>query len=258
MSVYRRGSLPVDDLSVLVNGRPVTSYGIWVTSAAMEIAAADPTIETVEVPGRESVDLSLEDTLGAAIPGRRTITLHVRTVGDEHDIVDAKIRAGSLHGMTGAIRWRNLPGDYEGRISIGAWADEYRHGRLAMAETDITFNATPYLIGPECVQEIQSGVPTLVRIEGNRPTPPVWTLTPDSGVTQVTVADDRGDRITVNPATAITGTIVIDCAAQTARIAGNLVPVTIDSDYFALTSPYVRISVQGASGTVSYRPRTYI
>lgn len=259
MSVYQRGSLPVDDMSVLVNGTPISSYGLWVTSAAMEIASGDPSTDMVEVPGRESVDLSLEDVQGAAIPERRTITLHVRTVGDESDIVSTKIRAGSLHGMTGSIRWRNLPGDYEGRISIGAWTDAYRHGRLATAETDITFNAAPYLIGTvERVQKIQSGVPTLVRVEGNRPAPPVWTLTPDSGVTQVTISDDRGDSITVNPATEITGIIVIDCAAQTARIAGNLAPVTIDSDYFALTSPYVRISVQGASGTVSYRPRTYI
>ncbi|MBW3092640.1 3-hydroxy-3-methylglutaryl CoA synthase [Bifidobacterium sp. 82T10] len=257
MSQYHRSLLPVDNQSLTLNNTPISHYGTWLTNAALEIDATQPTTTITEIPGHTPIDQSLEDAIGSAIPNRRTITLHLRTIGDENDALQTKTKIGALAGTLGTIRWRNLPGEYRGRITVGAWQDVWSWGVWTYAECDLTIDADPYLYDRQRSKPLKAG-DNLVRVDGNRPAWPTYTLTPANGAKSITVADKRGHHITINRGTAITGQIVIDTSQSTARIAGNLVPVTIDSDYFPILPKTTTITCTNCTGTIAYQPLTLI
>lgn len=125
MLYQRRMRLPhVEDPTL--NGTPLERMMLSLTSAGIAIDKAAPTVSMQDMPGRDGrLDLTLTDPTGAAYMGNRTITLNLYAIGGEDDILTAKTRLAALSGTVVTLSWRGLPGEYEGRLSLGAWEDKW-------------------------------------------------------------------------------------------------------------------------------------
>ena len=100
------------------------------------------------MPGRDGrLDLTLTDPTGAAYMGDRAITLSLYAIGGEDDILAAKTRLAALAGTIVSLSWRSLPGEYQGRMSLGAWEDkwagDHQIATLVQAEIDATLPDRP-------------------------------------------------------------------------------------------------------------------
>ena len=100
-----------------------------------------------------------------------------------------------------------------------------------------------------------------IHVKGNRPCWPAWALTPAADAKTVSIKDAHGHKLTFASATAITGLITIDTApdAQPARVNGNLMTPTLESDYFPLLPGLNTLTLTGATAaSLAYRPLTLI
>lgn len=230
------------------------------TDAGIEIASSSPSVQAQSIPGRDGeLDTTLTDPTGAAYTGMRMLTLHLYTRGGEDDITATKVRLGALHGTQASVRWRQLPGEYVGRMSVGQWGDHWSDDRLYAAEVDITLSASPYLLGTLHTIPLTGGMQR-VTVEGNRPAWPIWSLTPDPGTRTIAV-DTHARRIMMRAAGGtLSGQAVIetDPDSRKATLNGNPHPLTLDSDYYPILPGTQTISLGGCTGKLTYRPRYFI
>lgn len=256
----RRMRLPsVEGLTL--NGVPLERMMLGLGPDGVTVDAAKPIVSVQDMPGRDGgLDLTLTDPTGAAYMDRRTITLDLYAVGGEDDILAAKTRLGALAGTIATISWRTLPGAYRGRLSLDQWDDKWAGPGMVATSVHATIDAAPTLTGPTRTTTLTNGANT-VRVKGNRPCWPVWTLTPAANTRTITIRDAHGHHLTVTAATAITGRVTITTSPDTraTRINGNLTAPTLDSDYFPLLPGTDTITLTGiTSGTVTHQPLTLI
>lgn len=260
MLYQRRMRLPhVEDPTL--NGVPLERMMFSLAADGITIDATKPTTSTQDMPGRDGqLDLTLEDPTGAAYMGNRAITLSLYAIGGEDDILAAKTRLAALAGTIVTLSWRSLPGEYEGRMSLGAWEDKWAGPRQIATLVTVSIDAAPYLIGRSRTVTLKTGANT-IHIKGNRPCWPAWALTPASGTKTIAMQDAHGHKLTFASATAITGLITIDTApdARGLRVNGNLMTPTLDSDYFPLLPGANTITTTGiTAASLAYRPLTLI
>ncbi|WP_236023766.1 phage distal tail protein [Bifidobacterium miconis] len=245
----------------MLNNVPLERMMFSLSSGGMTIDAVESSVSVQDMPGRDGrLDLTLTDPTGAAYMGNRDITLNLYSIGTEDDILAAKQRLTALSGTMVTLSWRGLPGHYRGRLGLGAWNDKWAGGHLVATLVTITVNAYPYLIGRKLSITLQPGVNT-IRVKGNRPCWPIWTLTPASGAKTVDAQDAHGHKLTFTSVTAITGDITIetDPDSRELRVNGNLMTPTLDSDYFPLLPGANTLTLAGiASASVAYQPLTLI
>ena len=140
MLYQRRMRLPhVEDPTL--NGVPLERMMFSLAADGITIDATKPTTSTQDMPGRDGqLDLTLEDPTGAAYMGNRAITLSLYAIGGEDDILAAKTRLAALAGTIVTLSWRSLPGEYEGRMSLGAWEDKWAGPRqIATLVTAVSY-----------------------------------------------------------------------------------------------------------------------
>lgn len=259
MLYQRRMRLPhVEDPTL--NGVPLERMMFSLAADGITIDATKPTTSTQDMPGRDGqLDLTLEDPTGAAYMGDRAITLSLYAIGGEDDILAAKTRLAALAGTIVTLSWRSLPGEYEGRMSLGAWEDKWAGPRQIAATVTMSIDAHPYLIGRSRSIALKTGANT-IHVKGNRPCWPIWTLTPASGAKTVSVKDAHGHTLAIAGTTAITGRISIDTDPdhRELRVNGNLMAPTLESDYFPLLPGPNTPTLTGCTGTLTYRPLTLI
>lgn len=260
MLYQRRMRLPhVEDPTL--NGVPLERMMFSLAADGITIDATKPTTSTQDMPGRDGqLDLTLEDPTGAAYMGNRAITLSLYAIGGEDDILAAKTRLAALAGTIVTLSWRSLPGEYEGRMSLGAWEDKWAGPRQIATLVTVSIDVHPYLIGRSRSIALKTGMNT-IHVKGNRPCWPTWTLTPASGTKTVSMQDAHGHKLTLASATAITGLITIDTSpdARGLRVNGNLMTPTLDSDYFPLLPGANTITPSGVTAaSLAYRPLTLI
>lgn len=260
MLYQRRMRLPhVEDPTL--NGVPLERMMFSLAADGITIDATKPTTSTQDMPGRDGqLDLTLEDPTGAAYMGNRAITLNLYAIGGEDDILAAKTRLAALAGTIVTLSWRSLPGEYRGRMSLGAWADKWAGPRQIATLVTVSIDAHPYLIGRGRSIALKTGANTIT-VKGNRPCWPAWALTPASGAKTIAIRDAHGHKLTLASATAITGRITIDTSpdSRELRVNGNLMTPTLDSDYFPLLPGSNTITTTGISAaTLAYRPLTLI
>ena len=259
MLYQRRMRLPhVEDPTL--NGVPLERMMLSLSSDGVTIDAAEPTLSMQDMPGRDGrLDLTLTDPTGAAYMGDRAITLSLYAIGGEDDILAAKTRLAALAGTIVTLSWRSLPGEYEGRMSLGAWADKWAGPRQIAATVTMSIDAHPYLIGRSRSIALKTGANT-IHVKGNRPCWPTWTLTPASGAKTVSIKDAHGHKLAIAGTTAITGRISIDTDPdhRELRVNGNLMTPTLESDYFPLLPGPNTPTLTGCTGTLTYRPLTLI
>lgn len=255
MLYQRRMRLPhVEDPTL--NGVPLERMMLSLTSDGVTIGNAEPTVSVQDMPGRDGrLDLTLTDPTGAAYMGNRAITLALYAIGGEDDILAAKTRLAALAGTIVTLSWRSLPGEYRGRMSLGAWEDKWAGPRQIATTVTVSIDAHPYLIGRSRSIALKTGANT-IHVKGNRPCWPTWTLTPASGAKTVSVKDAHGHTLAIAGTTAITGRISIDTApdSRELRVNGNLMAPTLESDYFPLPPGVNTVTLTGCTGILTYRP----
>ncbi len=259
MLYQRRMRLPhVEDPTL--NGVPLERMMLSLTSDGVTIDNAEPTVSMQDMPGRDGrLDLTLTDPTGAAYMGNRAITLALYAIGGEDDIIAAKTRLAALAGTIVTLSWRSLPGEYRGRMSLGAWEDKWAGPRQIATTVTMSIDAHPYLIGRSRSIALKTGANT-IHVNGNRPCWPTWTLTPAANAKTVGMQDAHGHKLTFASTTTITGRISIDTApdSRELRVNGNLMTPTLDSDYFPLPPGANTVTLTGCTGTLAYRPLTLI
>lgn len=260
MLYQRRMRLPhVEDPTL--NGVPLERMMFSLAADGITIDATKPTTSTQDMPGRDGqLDLTLEDPTGAAYMGNRAITLSLYAIGGEDDILAAKTRLAALAGTIVTLSWRSLPGEYEGRMSLGAWEDKWAGPRQIATLVTVSIAAAPYLIGRSRTVTLKTDANT-IHVKGNRPCWPAWALTPASGAKTIAIRDAHGHKLTLASATAITGRITIDTApdSRELRVNGNLMTPTLESDYFPLLPGANTITPSGVTAaSLAYRPLTLI
>ncbi len=259
MLYQRRMRLPhVEDPTL--NGVPLERMMFSLAADGITIDATKPTTSTQDMPGRDGqLDLTLEDPTGAAYMGNRAITLNLYAIGGEDDILAAKTRLAALAGTIVTLSWRSLPGEYRGRMSLGAWADKWAGPRQIATLVTVSIDAAPYLVGRSRSIALKTGA-NAIHVKGNRPCWPAWALTPAANAKTVGMQDAHGHKLTFASTTTITGRISIDTApdSRELRVNGNLMTPTLDSDYFPLPPGVNTVTLTGCTGTLAYRPLTLI
>ena len=260
MLYQRRMRLPhVEDPTL--NGVPLERMMLSLSSDGVTIDAAKSTLSMQDMPGRDGrLDLTLTDPTGAAYMGDRAITLSLYAIGGEDDILAAKTRLAALAGTIVTLSWRGLPGEYQGRMSLGAWEDKWAGDHQIATLVQAEIDARPYLIGRSRSIALKTDAST-IHVKGNRPCWPTWTLTPASGAKTVSVKDAHGHTLAIAGTTAITGRISIDTDPdhRELRVNGNLMTPTLESDYFPLLPGLNTLTLTGATAaSLAYRPLTLI
>ena len=259
MLYQRRMRLPhVEDPTL--NGVPLERMMLSLTSDGVTIGNAEPTVSVQDMPGRDGqLDLTLEDPTGAAYMGNRAITLTLYAIGGEDDILAAKTRLAALAGTIVTLSWRSLPGEYRGRMSLGAWADKWAGPRQIATLVTVSIDAAPYLIGRSRTVTLKTGANT-IHVKGTRPCWPTWTLPPAANAQTVSITDAPGHTLAVASTTAITGriSIITDPDHRELRVNGNLMAPTLESDYFPLPPGVHTLALTGCAGILTYRPLTLI
>lgn len=251
-----RSTLPADDGRWTLNGIPLGDWPVWLTSDGVEIGEATPSTTITDMPGTSGIDQTLEDASGAAIPSRRTITLHLVTAGSKQECVKTLERVADLNGRTITFLDSELPGEWIGRCTVGQAEEKPRHGAYLI---DLSIDADPYLHGREQETTLTEGANN-INVDGNRPCWPEFELHPNEESTSVTVSDGRGHTLRITTDSTITGTVTISTGPQKreTRTNGNLTPPTLDSDYFPLLPGPNDITLTSCSGNVTFRPNTII
>ena len=165
---------------------------------ASTIDAATPTVSMQDMPGRDGrLDLTLTDPTGAAYMGDRAITLSLYAIGGEDDILTAKTRLAALAGTVVTLSWRSLPGEYEGRMSLGAWEDKWAgdHQIATLVQADHRRPSLPHR--PQPITAALKTDANTIHVKGNRPCWPTWTLTPAAGAKTVSIKDAHGHKLAV-------------------------------------------------------------
>lgn len=260
MLYQRRMRLPrIEDPTL--NGTPLERMMLSLTSDGITIDKTTPAVSMQDMPGRNGqLDLTLEDPTGAAYMGLRTITLNLYAIGGEDDILTAKTRLAALTGTKVTLSWRGLPGEYEGRLSLGAWEDKWAGDHQIATLVQATIDAHPCLNGRTITTMLKTGA-TTIHVKGNRACWPTWTLTPASGAKTISIKDAHGHTLAITSTTAITGRITIetDPDKRELRVNGNLMTPTLESDYFPLLPGLNTLTLTGtATASLAYRPLTLI
>ena len=228
MSVFQR--MPADPLMhILLDGRPLDWYGLSATDGVLAIEAPDLAVAYQNAPGMAgSHDVTLDDPLGCAYPGLRRIALGVVTVGEDDEMMDARRRLGSLIGRLATLSYRELPGQWRGRVTIKDWDERMLGPCRVDCATPIVMDAYPHIMG--------------------------------RAVSALSIKDGRGHTIGIRPATTLpAGTsVLVDCKAQTTRANGTLAPVSLDTDYFALLPGMNTLTLSGAAGRCEHEPEWMI
>lgn len=252
-STRDRRQLPIDNERILLDGRPLGRYGAWAVDTGIEIDQAQAVTSYTEIPGRVSADLTLEDESGHAILQRRTITIHLVTAGTMQECRDSLNQIAALAGKTITIEDKAWGGYYEGRCSGLTSTEKPRHGAIRI---DLAIDADPLLIGPTYSKVIAEGT-TPIAPKGNRPTHPTIELTAKAGASKISVSD--GTRTwSITPANPYQGgeKLVLDTQLQHTTLNGQPTAPDLITDWPILLPKQTEITLTGATGTITWQPRT--
>lgn len=245
-------------LDLRINGRTLMEYGADPTDGIVRVGEAKPRTAYATVPGRAgSLDLSLTDDTGRAYEDSRTLEFDAVVVGDALQAMETKQALAALNGTIVRLDWENLPGYWTGRCSIGAYTDTFLGKRFAKSVTTITVTTDPYLTGRNEYFEIDT-TPKKLWVHGNRPAPPVITLTPPAATKRLYVTIN--DRQLVYNLTDADGVkqLVADCDSKTSLWNGKAVFPSVDSDYPVLLPGFNTASVTAGTARIDYAQRIMI
>lgn len=249
LGIFSRNDMFVDDGTVTVNGIMLGDIGWYLTSAPEVDAISFDTSYTSVTGAHGSRDMTLVDEGGMAYAGRRTVTLHLRTVGTWQEAVKSKLALGSMVGRDARITWQALPGDFIGRLESSNPSEVWKGGVFAYYEIDLTMSAMPMLYGAE----VTSGGKTLV-VAGNCRVFPRFTALVNAGSI---LKIERDDGVFLEVATEQKAGAVLEVTVETAPdkgrgayVADAPVCPTLASDFFDLPHGEVSLQVTGINAAM--------
>ncbi|KAA8820264.1 hypothetical protein CSQ85_00155 [Bifidobacterium rousetti] len=250
---------PPDGSGLTINGEPLHKLGLWLADNP-ELAAATPTAQYTSIPGTYgSVDTSLYDLSGHILTGRRDLTIHLVTAGDEPEATETMRKVAAWHGTTVSVWWRLWPGTLHGVCSVGAWT-EHRdlNARFQGLTADLTISCEPLMDGTPLAFTIDVDGAT-ARIEGNRPTGPLVRTTPPAATKRLYLT--FGDRqLVFNHDFNGAEQLVVDCTGRkpVSRIGDAVLLPSVDSDYPVLVPGFMSCTISAGEMTVTYTPKWMI
>ena len=225
-----------------IDGEPLESYGCWLCSYTLGEAA--PALALSDMPGRAGgVDQTLDGPTGTAVPGRRKCEFVVATDGRPTDAMTA---LGRVAGKAVEVCIPDLGLCLAGRLSLGAWSV----GKVSPCT--LTLDAEPYALG-----ESKTAAST-ANVEGSAWAEPVFDIEVKSARPNVDIVLD-GVRVMRVPSAsgsfAVGTRMVIDTAAHTVKVNGNLACPTLDSEWPVLRPGAHTVSCEGCDALVTWRER---
>ncbi len=247
-----------------IGGHELADYGVVLAKDGFRVGQAEPVLTFTEIAGMYgSHDLTLDDVTDAAFVLRRDIELDVIACDDGMPtdptcVPASKALVGALNGSDTTIGWRPYGGEFRGRLTVGQWEDRRdARGVLAASQCTLTLHAMPFVYGPAVTQALGSGSTTL-QVGGNRPTRPVFRITPSSSSAwSVGIGDATIQRET---STGGTQPVTIDCGRRRTYLTttGTNLVITLASEYPTLVPGSNTVRLTGCTGSVWYEPVTLI
>lgn len=247
-----------------IGGQELAAFGVVLAKDGFRVGDAEPVLTFSEIAGMYgSHDLTLDDVTDAAFVLRRDIELDVIACDDGMPtdptcIPASKALVGALNGSDTTIGWRPYGGEFRGRLTVGRWEDTRdARGVLAASRSTLTLHAMPFIYGPAVTQALGSGT-TALQVAGNRPTRPIFRITPSSSSAwSVGIGDATIQRET---STGSTQAVTIDCGRRRTYLTAtgaNLV-ITLASEYPTLVPGQNVVRLTNCTGSIWYEPLTLI
>jgi len=230
------------DLTIKGIGSVFDMYGARL-SGETEYGAALPRTSYVSVPGRSgSVDMTessgqvvyddAEDALVFSFLGERDVARAEHMVSDLSGRRLEYMESGSSHWSDG--RWEVDSVDVRGGVA---------------AVVTVRVVRRPFRVSDAMSKPVSGR--TAVNLRGVMPSYPVFNLKATGG--DVSIERDDGVRLLLDSQADSGATVVVDMEGQKATINGNLVAVDLSSDFFPLLPGVNYVTVNNASGTVTWK-----
>ena len=273
--------LRLDKSRITIDGKPLSDHAVFAIQGGITVGEAKPVTSFQSAPGRTGGwDMTLDDTHGYPALERREIGIQMAATGDPMEIEEAKALLGGDNGRDVRLGGITSLGEYHGRLSVGAWEDQYdTGGTVKWSVCQLTVDADPYAYGtPQRIDLPLNGKIMHARILGNRPTRPVLHQLVDEKVDDVTPVATTHTFIVnnqqVRACSMLKGAglwdepheLLLDCGNRRTTWRGEAIPIAIDDDYqsmspgpatFAATiTP--KTNVKSYSQYVTYTPRWLI
>lgn len=260
----RRCKVPFTDNSgTKINGVPLSDMGLAL-AGAIDTGAPAASTSLVNVPGFDgSLDMTLRDVAGRSYFDRRDVTVPLVASGTRDDVFAMKAAMGAYNGRQVDLYDARYGGCWRGTLTLDKWTDYHESwGGTFYSTVDAKINAEPTLVMRRETARITSGAS--VRVLGNHPTWPTFTLTPTGSSRSIGVSVSLPDgtligSVTHTSAANITSTVTVDCLMSTMSAGGSTLAVSIDDDYPYLVPKSVVVTLTGCSGAVmTYEPRVML
>lgn len=256
--IIPRHIIPTDHGRNLLDGIPLSEYGLIAGAAGISVGKLSPRTQSVDIPGMSgTIDVSLRDAVtGRAYLDTREITLNVVFLGEGVDYWRMRERLAPMVGGAASMRDMTQPGDWSGIITGMEW-DEHRNsfGIFTHAVGKIVMRATPYMLGATHTETLTGGT-TPITVHGNVGAWPVIDLQAESTGTITLANTTTGLRLSLPRQWTYGQRVHVDM--QHGQITYNsdtpLYSLPIDSDWWQLQPGVNRIQVTGGHNvTITYR-----
>lgn len=241
-----RRAIEAQARALAIDGVPLLDVSCWLEDARLGEAA--PATSYGDVPGRPGgADLTLSGPDGAAVPGRRPCEFDIATDAPARDRAHVKFAVGAWAGREVSALYAPMGCELRGRLAVGAWEDGPLLSRCTLA-----LDAEPLAIGPE---RSSSSGRVLVRGAWAEPTVEIVVESARQAIDLV-VDGLRAMRVPSASGSWPPGArVVIDAAARTVLVNGNLACPTLDSDWPVLAPGAHTVSCAGCDVLVRWRER---
>lgn len=235
-----------------INGIPINELGVQISNPGMRVSAPEAITKFQRVPGSTTlVDTTLRDEDGNAPLKERTVTISLCTIGCIEDIANLQRKLASLTGSISTVQYAYEP-CWQGFVQFKNWKPIYVYNNTAKYSFDLIMTASPLAYGDTRVVAV--GGETDFTVEGDRPCWAKFDLKVSD--TSVLIATTGSLKMLSFTNLAKGAHLKIDTAPQTrvARLNGNIVVPTLQSDFFPLSTGANHVSITGASGTMAFTP----
>lgn len=256
--IIPRHIIPTDHGRNLLDGLPLSEYGLIAGAAGISVGKLSPRTQSVDIPGMSgTIDVSLRDTVtGRTYLDTREITLNVIFLGEGVDYWRTRERLAPLLGARSSMRDMTQPGEWYGVITGMEW-DEHRNsfGIFTHAIGKIIMRAHPLMAGDKHEETIGTGT-TSITVHGNTGAWPTIDMRADTAGT-VTIANlTTGLRLSLPRQWASGQQIHVDMQHAQVTYGGSTpyYATPIDSDWWQVQPGINRIQVTGGHDiTLAYR-----
>lgn len=238
--------------AIRINGSPIEELGLKVCHPGMRVSPPEALIKFQRLPGSSvPIDTTLRDEDGNAPIKNRTVTVTLCSTGAVEDIAQLQSCLASYTGDMVTVQCGRAP-TWRGYAAFKNWQPVFSFGNTAKYKFDLVLTAEPYAYG--ALSTLNVGGDSHILVDGDRPCYPHFKLNATGG--EVIINCSSSSKLLMFEGLSDGATLEIESTpqARVARMNGNIVVPTLQSDFFPLIPGIVDLSVTGASGVMSFTP----